>query len=103
VPEWVRWVLAALACYRLAQFITKDDGPWHIFRSIRLWAGVYDLDARGKPKLQTGVLFGCPYCLAVWIAPACVALALYPTWPGDLFIAWIGFAGLQDALQGPRH
>lgn len=103
MPEWVRWVCAALACYRLAQLIAIDDGPGRVFKRLRVWAGAYDRNARGEIETSRGQLFACPYCLALWFAIPCLLLALWPTLPGDLFLGWFGLAGAQDLMQGPRH
>lgn len=103
MPEWTRWILAALCCYRLANLLTIDDGPGKVFFRLRARVGAYDRNQRGEVMSSLGQLFACPYCMAIWTALPCVALAFWPTLIGDLFLAWLGLAGAQDALQGPRH
>jgi hypothetical protein len=54
----VRFTLSALAVYRVAFLVAREDGPWGVFRRLR-----YTLkDSVG------GRLFGCVNCLSVWIA-----------------------------------
>lgn len=103
MPEWVRWLLAALAVYRVAQLLTIDDGPWRLFGRLRDAAGVYDRGGDGRPRTEFGRLLACPYCAAVWVALPAAALALWPTLIGDVLLAWLGLAGFQDWAQGPRR
>lgn len=88
--------MAGLACYRLAQLVALDDGPFDLLLRLRGWAGAEDT------PVETGLgrLLCCPYCLGVWFAMLCAALALWPTWWGDVILAVWGLAGVQAALQG---
>ncbi len=103
MPELVRWLLAALTCYRLAQFMAIDDGPCDVFLRLRDWAGASTYGQDGRPATSLGRLVSCPYCIGVWAAVLCAAAALWPTMVGDLFLAALGLAGAQAALQGARH
>jgi hypothetical protein len=88
----IRLILAALACYRLAQLVTIDDGPGDVFRRLRAWA-------------MTGFIGGlthCPYCLSLWLAIPLGGMTLWPTGAGDLALVVLGIAGAQAWLQGPR-
>ncbi len=102
MPDLLRWLLAALACYRLAQLMALDDGPGDIFRELRLWAGCHEYGPDGRPKTGLGRLLGCPYCVGVWLALPCAALALRPCPLGDIALAILGLAGAQAWLQGAR-
>jgi len=95
LPESVRWVLAALATYRLAELVAFDDGPLGVFRRIRCWAGCHPSDAIRE---NLGELVHCPYCLGVWFGLFCALLALWPTLGGDLILAVFGLAGVQSVL-----
>ena len=102
MPEWVRWVLAALSCYRLAQLVTLDDGPGDVFLRLRERAGVYQYGDDGRPARSMGRLVACPFCIGMWAAVLCAALALWPSAVGDLVLAVVGIAGVQAAIQGER-
>jgi Protein of unknown function (DUF1360) len=54
MPYALRFLLAALAVWRLTHLFTKEDGPWEVFLRLR----------EGIP----GQLFSCFYCLSLWIA-----------------------------------
>lgn len=97
MPEVLRWILAALACYRLAELVALDEGPFRIFARFRAWAGCHPNDLIRENVAE---LVHCPYCLGVWFGALCAALAFWPTWPGDLFLAVLGLAGAQSILTG---
>ena len=96
-PE--RLLLAALACYRLAQLVAIDDGPGDVFRRLRIWASGLENDtARGF----IGALVHCPYCLGLYWAVILAALVIWPRDAGDGVLIVLGIAGAQAYLQGPR-
>lgn len=53
-----RFLLAALAVWRVTHLLVKEDGPWDIMVRFRraLGSGFF------------GSLLSCSYCLSVWIA-----------------------------------
>ena len=102
MPEWVRWILAALSCYRLAQLVTLDDGPADVFLRLREIAGAYQYGDDGRPARSIGRLLACPFCVGMWLATPCAALATWPSVWGDLVLAVFGIAGVQAAIQGER-
>lgn len=102
MPEWVRWALAALTCYRMAQLVALDDGPGDVFLRLRERAGAYQYGDDGRPFTSIGRLMACPFCIGVWAAVPCAALALWPSAVGDVILAVIGIAGAQAAIQGER-
>ena len=95
----MRWLLAALATYRLAELVALDEGPFRFFARIRAWAGCHPSDLIRE---NLGELLHCPYCLGVWFGLFCSLLALWPTLGGDLILAAFGLAGVQSALTGLR-
>lgn len=107
--SWVRFALAAMAAYRLAQLVSIDEGPplpgrkEGVFMQLRTWGGVYDRGANGQPASARGKLLACPYCIGMYLSGAVALLALVPTRIGDLILAWWGIAGVQAYLQGPRR
>lgn len=102
MPDWARYVLAAFAVYRLAQFIAIDYGPFGVFDWLRRKGGAYDRNERGAIKTELGKFLACPYCSAVWLAAPVAALVIWPTLAGNLLLLWLGLSGVQAYLQGPR-
>lgn len=89
--------IAAFACFRAAELIVKDDGPFDCFLKFRTLMGVYTLGADGRPASVLGKLFSCPYCVGVWLALGC-AIGLAPfDWQFPLY--WFAIAGGQAFLQ----
>lgn len=99
IPLWLRFILAALAVYRLARMLAFEDGPFDVFVSFRTWVGGYDYGVNGQPVSSLGKLVSCPLCIGVWLSfPAMI----YVLWsPGDsaVIVAWFAIAGLQVYLQ----
>lgn len=103
MPEWVRWILAALSCYRLAQLVTLDDGPGDVFAWLREKAGAYQYGNDGRPFTSIGRLMACPFCIGIWAALPCAMMALQHNAASDVILAIFGIAGAQAALQGKRE
>ena len=97
IKDPLLFILAILACYRLALLLTWEDGPGNIFHKIRFRLGAYDYGSTGtSPITSLGVLAGCPYCQGIYIALA-LALILYPIgWHTLLY--WFAIAGGQAFL-----
>src|SRR5689334_12108588 len=56
-----RFVLAALAVWRITHLIAREDGPWNIFARLR----------RAVGRHISIKLVGCFYCLSLWVALPC--------------------------------
>jgi hypothetical protein len=77
----LRFTLSALAVYRLAFLVAREDGPWRMVRRLR----VALKDSAG------GGLLGCLNCLSVWIALP-LALFVGSSWV-ERFVAWWALSG----------
>ena len=79
--EWFRFVIAALAVWRLSHLLAAEDGPW-------------DLMARFRRNLGTtnwGKLMDCFYCLSVWIS---IPFAFFvANGMLDRFAVWLALSG----------
>jgi hypothetical protein len=104
MTDILRLILAALACFRLAQLVTLDKGPFLIFERLRIQVEQYIATSPGRQQsyFWRSVADGtsCPYCLGFYVGLLCTLLVLFPTYPGDLFLLWFGIIGLQAFLQG---
>jgi len=95
----LRWILGALAAFRLTWELVVEDGPWDIWFRLRERLGCYDYGAEKEygepvPKTKLGQWAACKYCLALFpVAPIIVSLLALSWWLTDFFIAWLGLAG----------
>ena len=84
---WARFVLAALATWRMTHLLAREDGPANII-------------ARVREKLGSGLwgqLMDCFYCLSVWVA---APLALFVCQrPVDRLVAWLALSGAACLLE----
>jgi len=100
----LRLILAALSCFRLAQLITLDKGPFLLFERLRHWVEGYIAasEERKRSHFWQSVAEGvsCPYCLGFYISLLVVLLVVFPSQVGDLFLLWFGVMGMQAFLQG---
>lgn len=99
----LRLILAVLTCFRLAQLVTLDKGPFLIFERLRLRVEgfIAGSEARRKSNFWKSVADGvsCPYCAGFYAGLLCVALVAFPSFLGDLFLLWFGIIGLQAFMQ----
>jgi len=86
-------LLSILAVYRLAQLISLDDGPFDVFKRLRLLCGQIAYKYKNLKTLAD--LVNCPYCLGVWFA-LFVVIALRPS---PWWLHWLAIAGGQAFLQ----
>ena len=93
--DTIRLILTGLACYRLAQLISLDTGPYGIFNRFRVF--LEQRESEIGQEINKAV--SCPFCLGMWLSLILIPLVIYPTYIGDLFILWFGLAGFQTVLQ----
>jgi len=87
--EWFRFVLAALAVWRVTHFLQAEDGPWDL--SVRL--------RRAAGQGFWGALLDCFYCLSLWVA-APFALLVSEEWMIRL-LAWPALSAAAILLERP--
>lgn len=72
-------LLAALAVYRVAFMIAREEGPWDIFDRLRARAALLPVETVGnrtRPHwIQRGL--GCPLCISWWLALPAAMIAAY--------------------------
>ena len=88
--EWqvaFRFVLAALATWRVAFLVAREDGPWGCLARLRkaLGGGLF------------GKLIGCVKCAGMWIA---IPFAWYVrgTWV-ELLVIWLALSGVTALID----
>jgi Protein of unknown function (DUF1360) len=85
--EWLRFLTAALATWRVTHLIVYEDGPWDVIARLRRRAG----------SGFFGKLMDCFYCSSLWVAAA-AALAVAPD-PKDWPLLWLALSGAVCLLQ----
>lgn len=83
-------IILALAAWRLAYFVTREQGPWRIAERFR-------------NKFALGGLSTCLYCASFWTSILVLLLSFTPLHIVNLILA-IGAAGLMLAsYTGVNH
>lgn len=83
----LRFVLAALAVWRLTHLLAHEDGPWDVFRRLR----------GATAGIPGGRLLSCFYCLSLWLAlPA--GWFVGGTW-AERIAAWLAASGAAILLE----
>ena len=100
MPFLFKFLLAVFACYRLAQLVAIDDGPYIIFDIFRKELGKRAADGDAL-WVNLAELMICPFCLGLWFA---APLALF-VGSGiiEIVITWLAIAGAQSFLQGVNY
>ena len=115
-----RLVLAILTTYRLSRMLALDDGPLFIFKRVRYWIkdkAFYEAYSSGKLMFSMDDINGkiadryfgkwhslaegitCPFCVGVWLSLPLLAMLVWPTYYGDLFLLLMAVSGGQAFLQ----
>jgi hypothetical protein len=89
-----RFVLGALATWRVAHLLAEEDGPWDVVLRMRMRAG----------EGQLGALMDCFYCLSIWVAaPLGPVVARRARWTP---LTWLALSGaaclLEQATRAPE-
>ena len=77
--NWLAFVLAVLATYRVAHMIAREDGPFDAFAWVREKLGQESWYGRGM---------NCVLCISFWLALPAAWLAGLP-----IVLGWLGVAG----------
>lgn len=93
-----RFIIAALATYRLTQLFWIDIGPGQVFFNLR--TAIKELsDIHGGKWEEVDEAINCPWCLGVYFAAFCAILLLKPSRLGDIILTWLGLAGAQAFMM----
>ncbi len=95
-----QFVILALATWRLSFMFSREDGPFDLFRRVRLFLGAREVvTGAWTAQSMTGKLVLCPLCLSVWVAAFLyLAIALLPIlWPVAYVLALSAVACVLQA------
>jgi hypothetical protein len=82
-----RFLLAALATWRLAFLLVREDGPWRVFARLRNRAGNGFLSQ----------LLGCVKCAGMWVSIP-FAFFVRGNWI-ELVLIWLALAGITALID----
>jgi hypothetical protein len=78
---WLRFALSALAVYRVAFLVAREDGPMQMFQRLRVWT----------KDSGAGRIVACVNCLTVWLSLPFAAF-VGGSWVERL-VAWWALSG----------
>ena len=82
-----RFLLAALAAWRVSHLLASEDGPWELFARLRRRLGPGVL----------GKLMDCFECISIWTSVP-FALFLHPS-PSEFVVVWLAISGAACLLE----
>jgi hypothetical protein len=88
--EWLEFVVAVLATWRVTHLIVYEDGPWDVIARLRKITGAGFF----------GKLMDCFYCSSLWVSAA--ATVLLGARPKARVLVWLGLSGAACLLNGFR-
>lgn len=84
---WFRFLVAALAVWRLTHLLAREDGPWDLVARLRRRLG----------RSFWGRLMDCVKCLSVWVA---LPFAFFVGGsPLELLVVWLALSGAAILLE----
>lgn len=105
MDDWVTFVLAIMAVYRVANIISREGGPFNVFGKLRGWLyNTYEANRLLEKKvvglwLTLHDFVTCPYCLGVWVGFFFGVLIYSNNRIADFIILGFGLAGGQALIQ----
>ena len=88
---WTRFILAALATWRITHLLVYEDGPADVVVELRARLGHGFI----------GALMDCFYCLSFWVAaPTAIFVCRKPL---DLLLTWLALSGAACLLERSGH
>ena len=79
MSDWLAFVLAVLATWRVAFMLAREDGPFDAFSKMREKVGQTTWYGRG---------LHCVLCMSFWLSLPAALIAGLP-----LILGWLGIAG----------
>jgi hypothetical protein len=87
VGIFFRFLIAALAAWRLAFLLARERGPWNVFGRLR----------NAAAHVGIGELLKCVKCVGLWTA---VPFAVFVHGSGwELLVTWLALAGVTALID----
>lgn len=74
MTNYLDLIILGLATWRISSIVVNEDGPFDIFFKMRAKMGITALDP--VPETFWAGLFGCVYCLSVWVGAILILSAI---------------------------
>jgi Protein of unknown function (DUF1360) len=84
---WIRFVLAALATWRVSHLVVSEDGPWDVLARLRQRLGHSVL----------GRLMDCFGCVSIWVAALMSFFVFHMS--AEWFVCWLALSGAAFLLE----
>jgi hypothetical protein len=93
MPVWMKFIIAALATWRVTHLLVSEDGPGDVVVRVR----------RALGDGFFGRLMDCFWCASLWIAAP--AALFVTTQPLDAALCWLALSGAACLLErsGPAE
>lgn len=85
--DWLKFVVAVLATWRVTHLIVYEDGPWDVIAKLRKMAGAG----------FWGKLMDCFYCSSLWVSAGTTFLLRVSL--KDWLLMWLGLSGAACVLN----
>ena len=82
-----RFLIAALATWRVAFLLAREPGPWDVFGRLR----------RGAGSGLAGELLKCVKCVGLWVAVP-FAFFVHGNW-WEVAVTWLALAGVTGLID----
>jgi hypothetical protein len=85
--SWLKFVVVALACWRVTHLLAAEDGPWDLVARLR----------RALGRSPLGRAMDCFLCASLWVAfPGAVLLA---HGPAEATLLWFALSAATCLLE----
>jgi cobalamin synthase len=84
---WFRFLIAALATWRLAFLLARERGPWNVLGRFR----------RAFGGGVIGELLACVKCVGLWVAIPFASFVRGDWW--ELLVIWLALAGVTALID----
>ena len=95
---FIELILLGLATWRITSLLCNEDGPFGIFRKLREKLGIVHYDdgqAMEYPNNFFGELFGCVWCLSVWVAGGLLLAYIFLPTLAIYFSIWLSLSTIS--------
>lgn len=98
--EAIRFIIYALATYRIVWLLWRENGPGDIFDLIRYKVGIRWVNDQGWVATTGGVgrVLNCAHCLSGWVALLMLGAMLARINLLDLFALWLALWAVSRIL-----
>ncbi len=96
-----QFIIAVLATYRLANLLPEDDGPFFIFKRIRIFTGTKAVNENEELGFWNMIdsAVNCAHCCGLYVAILVSLVILWQNNYANIFLLIFAIAGGQSLLK----